>query len=266
MRVAVCLFVFVILVGSAVSQLNTITNPLNAPDLPNFTPDLQTIPAGSLIIPMDPSLQVLDPGTGLMSVLPYGLIIRTLHANISIWWAIQTGKASDAADFVATTQRTTFQTIATGNYPSAAPSSAVWSAASTTTYSGGPFIILQKDAQNAFNQWNVWGLGGSGGTYYQTVQSNVYDTVAVHVLTQDTVMDIRHKIYSRPVVAVSNLDGNAPTQTSMMGCVYQYFRKTMSFIERLRLGRYLWIRFSRMFCFFTTRSCRVGLEFSLCDL
>jgi hypothetical protein len=49
----------------------------------------------------------------------------------------------------------------------------------------------------------------------------VYNSVAIHYLISNTVMDIRHQIYVHPVIAVSNLDGNAPTQTAMLGCVHQ---------------------------------------------
>jgi len=153
-----------------------------------------------------------------MSVLPYGLIIRTLHANISVWWAIQTGKAANGADFIAPTQQTTFGTIVSIANPQVG-GSGIWSGTTTTTYSGGPFIILQKDAQKAFNAWYSWQQNPS--QYYLTVDPSVYTTVTVHLLTQDTTMDIRHKIYTRPVIGVSNLDGNAPTQTAMMGCIYQ---------------------------------------------
>jgi len=224
MMKVLCLVVFLTVLSSALA-LVTVQNPLNAPDVPGFTADLQTVPAGSLIIPMDLSNQVTIPNLGLQSVLPYGVVIRTLHANISIWWAINTAKTLGGSDFVASTQVSTFGNIAqSGQGTNPAPGSSIWNAggaATTRSYAGGPFIILSKDAQTAFNQWNDWYTAGSEGTYYKTVSNTVYDTVNIHVLTEDTTMDIRHKIYSRPVIAVSNLDGNAPTQTSILGCIYQ---------------------------------------------
>ena len=87
-------------------------NPMNAPDVPGFTGNLRVIAAGSIIIPMDPSLQVLDPGTGLLSVLPYGLVIRTLWQNVSVSWAIQSGKVFNGADVTANTSRATFAGVA----------------------------------------------------------------------------------------------------------------------------------------------------------
>jgi len=217
--VLLCIVLFIYGVGGQYNANGlVISNPNNAPDMPNFTPDPQTIPANSLIIPNDPSNQVLDPGTGLLSVLPYGLVIRTLHDNVTIWWCIQTGKSQDAADVVATTQSISFSAIS-GFAGTPTYSNLPWNAPALTTYSGGPFIILSKDTNNVLARWQLWSQ--SGTAYYQTVDPSVYDTVQVHLLTADTVMDIRHRIYVRPSVGISNLDGNAPTQTAMMGCVYQ---------------------------------------------
>lgn len=213
--------VVLLFVGAAFSaSLYPVSNPLNAPDVPGFTPNPITIPAGSLIIPMDTTNQVIVPGTGQMSMLPYGLVVRTLHANISVWWAIQTGKSLNGVDFVASTSATTFGQIVAGKNTATDPASfSGWTNKGATSYSGGPFIILKKDAQKAFAAWNSWAITPS--SYYLTVDPSVYSTVQVHELNAATTMDIRHQIYTHPVIAVSNLDGNAPTQTAMLGCIYQ---------------------------------------------
>jgi len=196
-----------------------IQNPINSPDLPGFSANLKIIPAGSLIIPMDPSLQVLDPKTKLMSVLPYGLVIRSLWQNISVSWAIQSGKVFNGADLSAVTLRSNFLNVSTSNSLASSTSWAGWSSPSSTTYYGGPFIILQQNVARALQVWSNFKLFSSN--YFITVDPSVYDSVNIHILTTSVVVDIRHTISTRPFVAVSNLNGNAPTQTAIMGCIYQ---------------------------------------------
>ena len=88
-----------------------------------------------------------------------------------------------------------------------------------TTFYGGPFVIPKQNVEKALTAWNEWKTNSS--SYFITVHPSVYDTVKIHILQTSIVVDIRHTINTRPFVAISNLDGNAPTQTAMMGCIYQ---------------------------------------------
>eukprot|EP01088_Endostelium_zonatum_P022104 TRINITY_DN91_c0_g2_i2.p1 TRINITY_DN91_c0_g2~~TRINITY_DN91_c0_g2_i2.p1 ORF type:complete len:947 (-),score=204.89 TRINITY_DN91_c0_g2_i2:89-2929(-) len=193
-------------------------NPLNAPDLPGFQSNFKTIPAGSLIIPMDPSSQTLD-NSGLLSLLPYGLVIRSLYSNVSVSWAIASKKSLSGADFLATTTKARFAQIANAGTAAQSASWGGWGSRGTTTYYGGPFIILAQNVGKALTAWNSWKT--NPGRQFFTVDPTVYDTVAVHYLTTSVTVDIRHTINTKPFVAVSNLNGNAPTQTAMLGCLYQ---------------------------------------------
>jgi hypothetical protein len=208
----VCLLILLGFVAFAVAQV-TVSNPLNAPDLPGFTPNLRNIAAGSLIIPMDPYLQIRDPGTGLMSVLPYGLVIRTLYANVSVSWAIASGKVLNGADLSVQTAYSTYATIA-----AAGPSFNSWTNSAVRTFYGGPFIIQQVDVSKCLTAWNSWVTNPSA--VFKSVDPSVYNTLNIHMIQANVLVDIRHTIYTHPYIAVSNLDGNAATQTAMLGCLY----------------------------------------------
>jgi len=219
------LFIITISVAVIYAQNQiSIQNSVNAPDVPGFITNLRTISAGSLIIPMDPATQVLVPKTGKQSVLPYGLVIRTLWANISVSWAINTGKSLGGVDFAAQTARSNWQNIATAGAAAGSTSWSGWASSGTTSYSGGPFIIPQQYVSRALTAWQQW--QSNPGSYFLTVDPSVYNTVNVHILQEDTVIDIRHVMNTHPKIGVSNLAGNAGTQTAMMGCIYQATPRT----------------------------------------
>eukprot|EP01088_Endostelium_zonatum_P004620 TRINITY_DN1592_c0_g1_i1.p1 TRINITY_DN1592_c0_g1~~TRINITY_DN1592_c0_g1_i1.p1 ORF type:complete len:955 (+),score=154.98 TRINITY_DN1592_c0_g1_i1:363-3227(+) len=199
------------------AQIN-IQNNVNAPDLPNFGGNPRLIAAGSLIIPMD-GLQVTVPSTGKPSVLPYGLLIRSLYDNVTASWAIKTGKQLADVDFTANTGRSNWAALAAAGESASDTNWGGWGSRGITSYAGGPFIIPAQYARKALRQWAAWRANPSA--YLKTVDGNVYNGVQIHVLLEATTIDIRHSLFTRPFVGVSNLAGNAPTQTAMMGCVYK---------------------------------------------
>ena len=69
------------------------------PDLPGPASNLQLIPAGSLVIPMDNDKQNLGPL--LFNLAAYGLVNDLLQSDIPVKWAILAGKAKDDPDFSA---------------------------------------------------------------------------------------------------------------------------------------------------------------------
>ena len=70
------------------------------PDLDSNSSVNETIPAGSLVIPMDNTLQ--SAGSKAFNISAYGIAVHLLHANIPVKWAIANNKAKDAVDFSAT--------------------------------------------------------------------------------------------------------------------------------------------------------------------
>jgi len=129
---------------------------------------LELIPAGSLVIPMDNTLQASG---GLFNLKSYGAVERLLWAGVPVKWAIATGKAKDGIDFTATAQRV---------YPSA-------TAASSLTFRGGPFVVHRDLAVAARTAISA----------YATTNN-----VAVYETTADVTVSVRHTLTHRPKVAV----------------------------------------------------------------
>ncbi len=151
------------------------------PDLPGVTPNLQTIPAGSLVIPMCTNLQALA-GTPF-NMKAYGLVNALLHTNIPVKWAIAVGKAKDGIDFTGSASRI----LPTTN------------SVSTTSFRSGPFIIHRDYTNQAMSIITNWD-----------------NKVAVYRLTADTTVDVRYTLCHKPRVAVLD-DGNTQTiQTSIL--------------------------------------------------
>ncbi|KAL6045692.1 Tandem-95 repeat protein [Balamuthia mandrillaris] len=154
---------------------------LQAPDLPDPASNLQTIAAGSLIIPMD-TLQ----GSGKsFNTKTYGLAIRLLHADIPLLWAIRAGKGKDEADFTATTHEI---------HPSTG-------ASALRSFYAGPFIIQTGFKEQALDiiQDSSWSHG-----------------VKVHELDADTQIDIRHIVAHKPKAFLSDVGGKVDTQVPIL--------------------------------------------------
>ena len=64
-------------------------------ELPPPTANMELIPAGSLIIPMDNTKQSIGADFNLQA---YGMVNSLLSQNIRVKWAIRTGKAKDGID------------------------------------------------------------------------------------------------------------------------------------------------------------------------
>ncbi|HWY97861.1 MAG TPA: hypothetical protein VNY36_02140, partial [Bacteroidia bacterium] len=70
------------------------------PDLPSPTSNIQTVTAGSLVIPMDNSHQNLWLGRPF-NTKAYGLVRALLMQDIPVKWVIKSGKIKDSSDFSA---------------------------------------------------------------------------------------------------------------------------------------------------------------------
>src|SRR5579859_5542918 len=78
----------------------------------------RTFAAGSLVIPMDTTFQ--DNGT----LLAFGLVHKLLQNSVTVYWAIQPGKAQGGTDFTASGNDWRTNAAVTNN-----------------AYRGGPFVI-----------------------------------------------------------------------------------------------------------------------------
>jgi len=107
----------------------------------------------------------------------YGFVVRLLHADIPVYWAIAAGKEKDEADF-------------------SALASEIWPTNGTAEeycYAGGPFIIRSCSSDAALD------LLASLPESYQDV--------VVHILEEDAEVDIRYELRHKPRVLVSDLGG-----------------------------------------------------------
>eukprot|EP01119_Soliformovum_irregulare_P005750 TRINITY_DN17504_c0_g1_i1.p1 TRINITY_DN17504_c0_g1~~TRINITY_DN17504_c0_g1_i1.p1 ORF type:complete len:245 (+),score=24.57 TRINITY_DN17504_c0_g1_i1:335-1069(+) len=142
-------------------------------ELPNPGANMELIPAGSLIIPMDQAYQSLTGEP--FNLRAYGLVVQQLWNLVPVKWAIRSGKSKDTADFTASAARL---------YPS--PRSAT-----TIAFRGGPFIFPNPSMalMNNISRFAAANL------------------VAVYQLQQDTMIDIRYTIDRKPFCLVLD-DGN----------------------------------------------------------
>ncbi len=145
-----------------------------AGDLPPATPNLELIPAGSLVIPMDSAKQNL--GGSAFNLKAYGLMTQILWAEIPVKWVIRAGKLKDGVDFTAQVSRVL-------------PSSG---SVQTLSFSGGPFVVHRDFVPAALPL--IAPFGGS---------------VAVYRLEADTTVDVRYTLLHKPKVAVLNDGGHA---------------------------------------------------------
>ncbi|HYO64114.1 MAG TPA: right-handed parallel beta-helix repeat-containing protein [Pyrinomonadaceae bacterium] len=143
---------------------------------------LELIPSGSLVIPMDNSLQAIGAPFNLRA---YGLVERLLWAGVPVKWAIAAGKAKDGVDFTATAAR--IQPTAAG--------------AASLNFSGGPFVVHRDFAVAALSVVNAYAPGAS---------------VAVYQTTADVNVQIRHTLSHRPKVAVFDDGGSAIIHTNYL--------------------------------------------------
>ncbi|MCA1614083.1 MAG: hypothetical protein LC800_08015, partial [Acidobacteria bacterium] len=142
----------------------------------------ELIPAGSLVIPMDNTLQAIGSPFNLRA---YGTVERLLWAGIPVKWAIAPGKAKDGVDFAASAQRL---------YPSA-------SAASLLNFSGGPFIVHRDLAVAARTAISAYATANN---------------VTVYETTADATVSVRHTLTHRPKVAVFDDGASSAIHTNYL--------------------------------------------------
>ena len=150
------------------------------PDLPNPAANLQTIPSGSYIIPMDTVNQSITPPFNLKA---YGLIHNLLLNDVPVKWVIRSGKARNDTDFTALTERM---------FPTILPSA-------LREFRAGAFVIDAAWVNTPYSQW----------VQSATQVINAFgNNVAIFKLNQNKIMDVRYELNQRPKIAVFNNGGN----------------------------------------------------------
>jgi len=153
---------------------------LAAQDIPGASPNLQTAPAGTLVIAMDNANQATSlinasSGTYLFNLKAYGLVTLLRNAGIYVNWVINTGKAKDGIDFTGTAERL---------YPSYVPPQSL-------NFRAGPFLVFPSDTVGAdyLVQWFNYSLPDSS-------------KVKVYRLTADANVDVRYTLNTPPRIAL----------------------------------------------------------------
>ncbi len=174
------IFLFVIfLFSNAVNAQNR--------DLPFPTPNINLMPAGSLVIAMDNTNQ---SNPGYFNLKAYGLIITLLNRNVNLKWVIASGKAHDAIDFSVNAERL---------YPT-------FVASSLRDFKAGPFVIYATDTSGIRSFINTFNNAQTASN-----RVNIYRT------TSPVNVDIRYEMLGNiPKAAILNDGGKAAIQEGFM--------------------------------------------------
>jgi len=156
-------------------------------DLPGNTPDIQTLPSGTLVIPMDNTLQ--QNSSGIFNLKAYGFIVELLNHSYKVKWIIKTGKAKDEADF---------SVFAEKLLPT-------YSAASLYNFKGGPFVIFPADSAGVSSYLENYNAGLAAT-----------EKVSMYRITTSVSGDVRYNLYKIPRIAILNDGSNTGIHTAYM--------------------------------------------------
>ncbi|HTB07416.1 MAG TPA: hypothetical protein VK806_10735, partial [Bacteroidia bacterium] len=162
------------------------------PDMSGPTANLQTINAGSYIIPMDNSHQALWPGRPF-NTKAYGLVRALLMQDIPVKWVIKTGKIKDSSDFSASSTQI-YPTVGTTGLQYFKSSEFIID----TTYLNKSVYPGEKTAIQVISAFaSEW-------------------KVAVYKLTSNTIVDVRYTLDHRPKIALFNNGTYQAVQLAML--------------------------------------------------
>ena len=158
------------------------------PDVVGFVPIAQTLPSGSLLIPMDQNYQSYVDGLNnqRFNFNCYGHVIKLLHAGIPCKWIIATRKLKDQADLVNVPSQ---QVLPTAGGPST----------NVTLYSG-PIAITQQYSATALALLKQFNLALSS-----VLNSTNTNPITVLMTTADITITVRHELTTKPYIGVSNV-------------------------------------------------------------
>jgi len=171
------IFPQILLVTAMVSML---AGGADGQELPRPSANLQVIPAGSLIIPMDNAKQ--NEGA-LFNLRAYGLVNNFLQNDIPAKWVIRSGKLKDGVDFTARASRI-------------APTAL---AATSLDFAGGPFIVDRAYADQARTRIAAFNAAAP------TRRVHVYE------LTEDVTVDVRYELFFKPQPFVNTTNSSIAT-------------------------------------------------------
>jgi uncharacterized repeat protein (TIGR01451 family) len=163
-----------------IAMVSLLTVSAEGQELPRPSANLQVIPAGSLVIPMDNAKQ--NEGA-LFNIRAYGLVNNFLQNDIPAKWVIRSGKLKDGVDFTARASRI-------------APTAL---AAASLDFAGGPFIVDRAYADQARARIAAFNAAAP------TRRVHVYE------LTEDVTVDVRYELFFKPQPFVNSTNASIAT-------------------------------------------------------
>lgn len=148
------------------------------PDLPTATATVQTIPAGSLVIAMDQTLQ--PHATTIFNLRAYGLVNNLLQNSVPVQWVISTTKAKDGTDMTVNTTQTQPTVNAT---------------VTSRAFAGGPFVVPQQFVATATPL-----IAAFNASLAAANRVRVYQTTA------DVSADVRYTLTFKPFIVISDVN------------------------------------------------------------
>ena len=162
-----------------------------AQDLPGPTANLQTLPSGSYVIPMDNTYQL--NASSLFNLKAYGLVVYLLNNNVKIKWVIKSGKIKDDIDFSVMAQPAKPTAVATP---------------ALRDFKAGPFVIYASD---------LAGVDALINAYYSANSLTGNNRPKVFKTTAAVTVDIRYDLTMfKPMAALLDDGGNAAIHVAFM--------------------------------------------------
>ncbi|MBN4072218.1 hypothetical protein JYT14_00660, partial [Flavobacteriales bacterium AH-315-E23] len=158
------------------------------PDLPNPSANIQLVPSGSLVIPMDLTNQSIIAPFNLKA---YGLIHNLLLNDVPVKWVIRSGKTRNDTDFSALAER---------RWPTIVPPA-------VTEFRAGAFVID-----------SIW-VNTPYSPYVQSATQviNAFgNSVVIFELKEDKMLDVRYELSQRPKIAVFDNGGNQAIHVTIL--------------------------------------------------
>lgn len=207
-------------------------------DLPSPSANIQTIRSGSLVIPMDNTLQSVS---GYFNLKAYGYINYLLQNNIPVMWAIKAGKAKDGIDFSADAQRIkpSVQGIGWRDFrcgPFIVDSAYATAAKLLAGFFGGSVTIYQLtananvDIRYTLNFKPKIGICSNGSD--QSIHINALTAAGMYNTAWVTVIPASQVVPFCGYTIVSELHWNATNDTSKTFPLYRYVKNGGNFFAQ----------------------------------
>ncbi len=160
-----------------------ITQVGSAQDLPPSVPNLRAFEQGSLVIPLQESLQP-DPALEGFNLQAYGLVYYLLDNGIDLYWVIRSGKSQNDIDFTAQAHQI---------LPTSGPSRQI-------DFISSAFVIdLEElrsiDCENTLDLLQ---------NFKNFISQSTFNNLSIYQLDEDISLDVRYFLDNPPRIAVLN--------------------------------------------------------------